>query len=234
METASNIIVTIDSTIATLSSTTVADMVDNYGNLALIGDELVCFETATFLGAGQYQLSGSWLRGIKGTIQSHVANERFVFLGPIGTVPTIPVPTSYIGDTIDYRVGSVGLTSAQPEVKSITFNANKLKPLSPVMLAGTRNGSNDLTITWVRRDRVYSEWVDNVDLQLSEVTLAFQVDILDSMDVVVRTIDAATATALYTAAQQTADGLTPGDPVKVRVYQLSQAVGRGAKLEGTI
>lgn len=39
---------------------------------------------------------------------------------------------------------------------------------------------------------------------------------------------------LYTASQQTNDTLTPGNPVKVRVYQVSQIVGRGAYVEATL
>jgi hypothetical protein len=36
-------------------------------------------------------------------------------------------------------------------------------------------------------------------------------------------------TVTYTAADQTADGLTPGDPVRVRVHQVSAIVGRGRR-----
>lgn len=39
---------------------------------------------------------------------------------------------------------------------------------------------------------------------------------------------------IYTAAQMTEDGLTPGDPVKIRVYQISAALGRGGYSEATI
>lgn len=39
---------------------------------------------------------------------------------------------------------------------------------------------------------------------------------------------------VYAAAQQTQDGLTPGDPVKLRIYQVSAIVGNGAYREATI
>lgn len=38
----------------------------------------------------------------------------------------------------------------------------------------------------------------------------------------------------YTAVQQTADGLTPGNAIKFRVYQVSAIVGRGPYVEATI
>lgn len=50
---------------------------------------------------------------------------------------------------------------------------------------------------------------------------------------IVMTIHAQPA-IVYSAAQQTQDGLTPGDPVKLRIYQLSATVGKGDKTEVTV
>jgi len=49
-----------------------------------------------------------------------------------------------------------------------------------------------------------------------------------------RTITAVTPTASYTAAQQTTDGLTPGNPVVLRVFQISATVGRGIQRSATV
>jgi hypothetical protein len=43
----------------------------------------------------------------------------------------------------------------------------------------------------------------------------------------VRSIAASTPTASYTAAQQTTDGLTPGQPVSVNIFQISNRIGLG-------
>ena len=51
---------------------------------------------------------------------------------------------------------------------------------------------------------------------------------------VVRTVATTTATVTYSAADQTSDGITPGDPVDVRIYQISATVGRGYPLEDTL
>ena len=74
-----------------------------------------------------------------------------------------------------------------------------------------------------------------ISVPLGEESLAFEVDIVvpGSPDVV-RTIDATDIEADYTAAQQTADGLTPGNAVTARIYQVSATVGRGYVLEGTV
>lgn len=66
--------------------------------------------------------------------------------------------------------------------------------------------TGDLTISWNRRARGMNDWNDRIDVPLLETSEAYQVDILgDDGATVLRTIDAATETAIYTAAQQAAD-----------------------------
>lgn len=67
-------------------------------------------------------------------------------------------------------------------------------------------------------------------MPLAEDFEAYEVDVLQA-GTVRRTLSTTTASALYTAAQQTADWgrlLGPGDSLKLRIYQLSALVGRGA------
>ena len=67
-------------------------------------------------------------------------------------------------------------------------------------------------------------------MPLAEDFEAYEVDILDGATVT-RTLQAATTSALYTAAQQTADWgapLGPGQSLAIRIYQLSALIGRGA------
>jgi len=61
---------------------------------------------------------------------------------------------------------------------------------------------------------------------LGEETEAYEVDIYSGA-AVVRTITATTPTISYSAAEQSADGLVPGNPVSLRVYQMSAVRGRG-------
>ena len=112
-----------------------------------------------------------------------------------------------------------------------------LKPFSPVNIEGERDGSDNLTITWLRRGRIGQELPSGADIPLSEESEAYEVDILDdavSPHTVLRTIEVTSESASYTAAEQTADGLTPGDAVTVRVYQISASVGRGHYGEATV
>ena len=65
---------------------------------------------------------------------------------------------------------------------------------------------------------------------MSEAAQEWRVDILDGA-VVKRSLTASTASALYTAAQQTADWgapLGPGASLDIRIAQIGQAFGAGA------
>jgi hypothetical protein len=101
-----------------------------------------------------------------------------------------------------------------------------LKPLAPVHIAGSRDGSDNLTITWIRRTREHQEWRDLVDVPLGETTEAYEIDILNG-STVVRTLTASAQTVAYSAAQQTTDFGSPQASVTVNVYQMSETVGRG-------
>jgi hypothetical protein len=91
--------------------------------------------------------------------------------------------------------------------------------------------SGDLTIRWTRRSRALSadSW-GAVEVPLTEELEAYEVEILDGT-AVKRVLPATTTSAVYTAANQTADWgapLGPGDNLTVRIFQLSALVGRGA------
>ncbi|WP_156796395.1 hypothetical protein [Brevundimonas sp. BAL3] len=51
---------------------------------------------------------------------------------------------------------------------------------------------------------------------------------------VVRTLSVTTPTAIYTAAQQTADFGAPQASIAVRIYQMSATVGRGRAALATL
>ena len=67
-------------------------------------------------------------------------------------------------------------------------------------------------------------------MPLAEELEAYEVEILDGATVK-RVLSTTTTSAVYTAAQQTADWgapLGPGDTLDIRIFQLSALVGRGA------
>jgi hypothetical protein len=95
----------------------------------------------------------------------------------------------------------------------------------------TPRSHGDLTIRWTRRSRALAadSW-GGLEVPLGEELEAYEVEILDGATVK-RVLSTATTSAVYTAAQQTADWgapLAPGDTLDIRIFQLSALVGRGA------
>jgi hypothetical protein len=135
-----------------------------------------------------------------------------------------------------YKAVSGGSSLSNATENDFTNTGNALKPYAPAHLGGGRDGSNNLTITWTRRNRISGEWRDAVEVPMSEASEAYEVDIYDSgaYSTVVRTISVTSQTASYSAAEQTSDGLTPGATVYFKVYQLSGIVGRGHAATGSV
>lgn len=196
--------------------------------------EIVQFTTAELVGTDTWRLS-RLLRGRRGTercIDGHATGDRVVLLS------TASLRVAYeqyaeIGVERHYKAVTSGGAVSDAASVPRTLAANSLKPLSPVHISGARDESNNLTISWVRRARIAAEWIDARDVALDEPTEAYEIDIYDGTSIV-RTIEASTPTASYSAAEQTADGLTPGDPVVCAIYQISSRVGRGHAGEATV
>ncbi len=199
----------------------------NGANAAMVGAEMIQFVTATLVEPGKYNVSGL-LRGRLGTewaVASHSAGERFVLLD--GSLARQVMANNMIGLNRYYKAVSFGSMLTDVASSNLTYNAVALKPYSPVHISGARDGSNNLTINWIRRTRLGGPLLDGVDIALNETSEAYEVDILSSGSVV-RTITGITSpTTTYSAANQMADfGSTPSG-IDVAVYQLSGIIGRG-------
>lgn len=213
----------------------------NWANLAaLIGAdgtaELIQFRDATLLGGNAYRLSGL-LRGRRGTedlIATRAAGDAFVLVDDdmlrFSALASEASATRYhrgltIYDTIE--------TAAATVTKSVRGRAEK--PYAPASVAGSRDGSNNLTITWLRRTRVGGEWLDGSGtVPVSEAAEAYEVDVMNGSTVVRTIAGLSSATAAYSAANQTTDFGSPQASVTVRVYQISAQVGRGIASEAVV
>lgn len=223
----------------TLSSSTDIDVL-NGANCMIVGNEVIQYVNVTNNGNGSYTLS-RLLRGRRNTefaCGTHIANETVI--DPTTGIVRVPAPLSLIGLLRYYRGVTVGQDVTTVSSQTMTLQANDLKPASPVHITGTRDGSNNLTIAWIRRTRYSGDWLNNTgSVPLNETTEAYEIDIIVSGNPV-RTITAFSLDgngnpfASYTAAQQTADGITPGNPVTCNIYQISSRVGRGFPGNATI
>lgn len=212
-----------------LSSITFEEMLDGQNAIA-IGDEVLQYKNATKISAYIWELD-TFLRGRRGTdidsiLSGHSSSELAVALNPY-TVVDYDDGSHRINQSLKYKAGSPAMNLADMTAKSFTNTGKRITPLSPHFITGERDGSNNVTISWVRRDRLYQLQYDGADLQNSEALEQYEIDIVLTGSVV-RTIvvDDATET-VYSAANQTTDGITPGDYIEVNIYQMSATIGRG-------
>jgi hypothetical protein len=210
----------------------------NGANAALVGAhggwEIIQFETATLEADGTYTLS-KLLRGRKGTewaVGTHQAGDTFVALTG-NTLGRVDKSINDIGVTRQYKAVSFGNDIAAAATIAFANQGVGLKPYAPAHVTGSRNGSGDLTIKWVRRTRVGGEWRDFVDASLGEDSEAYEVDIM-SGSTVVRTLAVTSPAATYTAADQTTDFGSTQSSIILRIYQLSADIGRGYHTEVTL
>jgi hypothetical protein len=205
-------------------------------NAAMLGDEVIQYRTATQVGGytNRWTLSGL-LRARRGTdyaTSTHVDGERFVLLD--GAVTYVANDISDKDIARNYKGVTSGFSLDDTAPTSFTWAAGTSQPLSVVNVTGDRDVSNNLTVTWQRRTRTgAAAWEIGATAPIGEETEAYEVVIWDGASEL-RVISATSETASYSAAEQTADGLTPGDPVTVRVYQISALVGRGRVREVTV
>lgn len=229
--------VTVNVGSATLASSTRSAILNSLSvNAMLVGSEIIQFRTATLVSAGVYTLTGL-LRGCRGTewaMTGHAASERCVLLRTAG-LRRIALANSDIGLSRYYKGVTIGRALSTATAEAFTDNAVGLKPFSPILLKAARDGSNNITFTWQRRTRLSVRMIGalGISVPLGEDAEAYELDVYadGTYTTVVRTISASAETASYTAAQQTADGLTPGDPVNCKLYQISAYAGRGYALE---
>ena len=198
----------------------------NGTNAALIGDELVQFQNAELIAESTYKLT-RLLRGRQGTewaIGSHAAGDRFILISP--ALYTAAIANNLIGRELFYKAVSVGNSLGNTDEVAFIYTGRNLKPFAPVHVKGVRDGSGNLTISWIRRSRVDSEWRDGVGIPLGEETESYEVDIMDGGNVV-RTIEVTSLAASYSATDQTTDFGSTQSSIDVKIYQLSAVVGRG-------
>ena len=193
-------------------------------NRAMLGDEMIQFGVATLTSPLTYTLS-HLLRGRRGTeaeMSGHAANEPFVLLG---TAPFVPAQASSIGVPFQYRItpSPRGQTSSP---YSFTLTGISARPFAPVDIRGALDGSNNLTITWIRRSRLGTELPNAGSIPLDEASQSYEIDIMDGVDVV-RTLTATAPSVVYSAALQATDfGSPEPTTVDVRVYQIGNLYGR--------
>lgn len=220
-------------------------LADQSMNLAWVGTidtltgentgEVLRFQNATLVSAGVYRLTGLH-RGLGNTeeFMSHLAGEHFVLLSSAGVSFNAGVIAD-IGQQRQYRATTFGSKPIGLTPQPFSLNAANLKPYSPVDLRADRS-SADTVFTWIRRTRLSTRFAGPIPVgaPLGENSEAYRVTVYGSSFTeaqIKRSVVVTSPTWTYTAAMQVADFGGVQSAVRVRVAQISSAVGDGRPLD---
>ncbi|MCH9753656.1 MAG: glycoside hydrolase TIM-barrel-like domain-containing protein, partial [Alphaproteobacteria bacterium] len=195
------------------------DQILSKANMAIIGDEIVQFKNAQLVSENLYKLS-VFLRGRMGTesfTDSHQPGERFILLDK--NLTSVDISMQLLGFESDYFLVSDGEKLDLTENNRFTWNANSLKPLSPVHLFYEEISNEKVKISWTRRSRIGGTMRNNVDIMLHEEKECYEIDCitkLGNIDTVIR------SQPYIVLDQKYFSNLS-----MVKVFQISGVVGRG-------
>lgn len=192
-------------------------------NMAVLGDEVFNFKTATLQGDGSYTLSG-FKRGRRGTewaIGDHAEGDLFVLAEDLTHDAR---GLSDIGTEYTFKAQSGGRALEGASAFTETLDAASLKPYAPAHFKGVRNTvTNDWVFTWTRRTRVGGRWTGLTTIPLGETTESYKVRIYNG-STLERTLTVSSETATWTSAQQVTDLGSNQTSVTATVCQVADAV----------
>lgn len=209
-------------------STVTEDELFTSSNWAVLGDEIIGFQTVTANSPdnGVYTLSNI-IRGLNGTdhnVDRHVFPEPFVL---VDNLLSVPMDEQNLNQVVNVVFRPKGDSSIDLQV--IEYQGASAAPLAPTDPQVTSSGSpEDYVFSWTRRDRKYGAWSYAGEIPNSEATEDYEVDILDRDANVLRTLTVTDATTVtYTNANMVTDFGSVPPTVYGIVYQISAALGRG-------
>jgi hypothetical protein len=172
--------VTVNFPIGTAPTTTTDGDLFGGANPFLLGDEVIQAGTVTPIGGTSYTLS-HLLRARRGTDahwNEHLTGERVVVLDT-GPTTRVPLTEDLKGKQLFLKAVTAGTTLAATTAVSLYVTGDEYRPYAPVQLTKSRDGSNNLTVNWLRRARTNAEMRDGSDIPLGETTEAYDVAVLD-------------------------------------------------------
>jgi hypothetical protein len=129
------------------------DELQRYGNLCVIGDEVLQFQNAAYLGNDTYQLSGL-VRGRYNTAPDHwPVGTRFVLLD--SAVMFVQAQRYMLGQEIWFKPVSFGVTDDESVPTTYEFDtALSQQEWPPTDVVASRDGSNNVAVSWTARPRL--------------------------------------------------------------------------------
>lgn len=175
------------------------------------------------------------LRGLFGTeanCGNHVYGDKIIALDS-DDVSFIRMATASIGSLSTYNASTIQQDLSDSVETDFTYSGLNLECLSPIYPKGSRDVSNGAwNIEWIRRTRVDGCWRDLVDAGLGEIIEKYEVDIFSgsSFTTVKRLVTTLTPSITYSLVDQMADFGSIQGALYADIYQISELMGRGARL----
>jgi len=137
-------------------------------NAALLGDEILQFETVVDNMDGTYTLSNLYRarRGTSYALDTHVSGEVLIMVSP-ADIERRDLTLALIGQTVFYKPLAFGASFDEVDTLSITYVGRDVTPLEPVAVEGERDGSSNLIVRWIRQSRERGTSDIDADTRLS-------------------------------------------------------------------
>jgi len=221
-----------------LSTHSAADVLQGL-NHALIGSEVVAFQTATLVSGTTYTLS-NLLRGLRGTeasIATHGPMERFTLIEQ-AKLGFQDMNLEDIGRTVYYKGASPGSVEDDIEVNSFRFQGGTITPFPPAQLSAVDYGSYlssgpGILFSWKMRTRNVVNIFNTTAWGVPDLEGAgYRIEAYHATRLVQSFVTFGTS-LYYTTAMQIANGFSVGDQITLKVYKTSLKVGNGRPAEIT-
>lgn len=225
--------VDVDVVKGSLSSATESQLY-NGANLALLGDEIIQFATATLIAPKRYRLS-NLLRGrrnTEGKMATHTAAESFALLD--SSLLFVPVSSGSLNASRSYRIVPIG--SDQQTTTTFATSGLNAYPFSPVDVKATRTGGagSDIAVAFTPRSRIGTELPNDGELLSDQSPEEYVIEVRtpDVANTLKRAVVVSSPSWTYTAADQVTDfGASPSS-IRLVIWQRSAFVN-GAGIPST-
>ena len=190
------------------------DEVINGANVAIVGNEIIQFRTASLISTGIYDLSGL-LRGRRGTewaMDSHSTSERVVLIEE-AALRWIDLQSTDYNTSRLFGAVTHGDTIEDVSSRYMTYAGVNQKAFAPVHPGAGRLANGDLYLQWTRSVAIDSHWIDGRDAGngMADPTYELTVYSDSGYTTLVRTVTGITTESYtYAYADRTADGITTG------------------------
>lgn len=196
--------------------------------------EIIGFTGASEISPARWRLTGL-LRALHGTDDAmdagHAAGAEVVVLDE--AVRPLGLDVEETGQVSNWLVEATGAAYGRAGPFIFAGGERALTPLSPVHLGARRGPDGAVRFSWIRRGRIDSDSWLAAEIPLDEPTEAYRLDIL-SGGTVLRSVETAAPSFLYSAAAELADFGSPQTTISIRVRQVGRAVPLGLPASATL